>query len=105
MQVSLRVGVTDVGCRAGGSLVCVCAVKFHSTLKSTVRGTAHSENPAQRPDNGIRPDVREHTLREHNVRARRLYEKMGFVVEGVKRRGVRLDGSYEDLICMAYLIE
>jgi len=49
--------------------------------------------------------VREHTLREHNVRARRLYEKMGFVVEGVKRRGVRLDGSYEDLICMAYLIE
>jgi RimJ/RimL family protein N-acetyltransferase len=45
------------------------------------------------------------TVREHNVRAKRLYEKMGFVAEGVKRRGVRLDGNYEDLICMAYLIE
>ncbi len=45
------------------------------------------------------------TVREHNVRAKRLYEKMGFVVEGVKRRGVRLDGNYEDLICMAKLLE
>jgi len=45
------------------------------------------------------------TVREHNVRALRLYEKMGFVIEGVKRRGVRLDGNYEDLICMATLLE
>ncbi|HTE15355.1 MAG TPA: GNAT family N-acetyltransferase [Burkholderiales bacterium] len=45
------------------------------------------------------------TVREHNVRAKRLYEKMGFVVEGVKRRGVHLDGIYEDLICMAKLLE
>ena len=35
----------------------------------------------------------------------KLYEKMGFVVEGVKRRGVRVDGHYEDLICMGVLIE
>ena len=45
------------------------------------------------------------TVREHNVQALRLYEKMGFVSEGVKRRGVRIDGKYEDLICMGYLIE
>lgn len=45
------------------------------------------------------------TVREHNLRAKRLYEKMGFVVEGVKRCGVRLDGEYEDLICMAKLFE
>jgi RimJ/RimL family protein N-acetyltransferase len=43
------------------------------------------------------------TVREHNLRAMKLYEKMGFVHEGVKRRGVCLDGKYEDLICMALL--
>ena len=42
---------------------------------------------------------------EHNVRARYPYEKIGFVAGGVKRHGVRLDGNYEDLICMAYLME
>ena len=45
------------------------------------------------------------TVREDNKRARKLYEQMGFVVEGVKRRGVRLDGRYEDLICMACLVD
>jgi ribosomal protein S18 acetylase RimI-like enzyme len=45
------------------------------------------------------------TVREHNQRALKLYEKMGFVIEGVKRRGVFLDGQYEDLICMAKLFE
>ncbi len=45
------------------------------------------------------------TVRDHNLRAQKLYEKMGFVVEGVKRKGVRLDGNYEDLICMAILFE
>jgi RimJ/RimL family protein N-acetyltransferase len=42
-------------------------------------------------------------VREHNLRAMKLYEKMGFVVEGVKRCGVCLDGKFEDLICMALL--
>jgi RimJ/RimL family protein N-acetyltransferase len=43
------------------------------------------------------------TLHQHNLRAMKLYEKMGFVVEGVKRRGVCIDGEFEDLICMALL--
>jgi RimJ/RimL family protein N-acetyltransferase len=41
------------------------------------------------------------TVFQHNQRAMKLYEKMGFVVEGVKRRGVRVDGNYVDLISMA----
>lgn len=45
------------------------------------------------------------TVRDHNVRAQKLYEKMGFVVEGVKRKGVLLDGNHEDLICMAILFD
>lgn len=44
------------------------------------------------------------TVREHNVRAKKLYEKFGFVVEGVKRRGVFVDGRHEDLICMGLLL-
>lgn len=34
-----------------------------------------------------------------------LYERFGFVREGVLRKGVRLDGAYEDLICMALLLD
>ncbi len=45
------------------------------------------------------------TVREHNLRAKRLYEKTGFIFEGVKRRVVRIDGVYEDLICMGLLLE
>ena len=34
-----------------------------------------------------------------------LYERFGFVREGVQRNAVRLDGAYEDLICMALLLD
>ena len=45
------------------------------------------------------------TVREDNARAIALYERLGFVREGVKRKGVRVDGRYEDLVCMALLLE
>lgn len=35
-----------------------------------------------------------------NTPAIRLYEKAGFVVEGVKRKGRKLDGEYDDLVQM-----
>src|SRR5258706_8024590 len=35
------------------------------------------------------------TVREGNVRARGLYEKLGFRHEGLKRNAVRVDGKYE----------
>lgn len=40
------------------------------------------------------------TVREHNERAIILYERLGFVREGLKRKAVRIDGDYEDLVCM-----
>ena len=43
--------------------------------------------------------------RAGNSRAGRLYERFGFVREGVQRNAVRLDGTYEDVICMALLME
>ncbi|HEY6863710.1 MAG TPA: GNAT family N-acetyltransferase [Burkholderiales bacterium] len=43
------------------------------------------------------------TVREPNARARELYEKAGFAVEGLKRNAVRVDGRYENLVCMAIL--
>ena len=38
-----------------------------------------------------------------NVRAIALYEKLGFVREGVKRRARKLDGEYDDVVLMALL--
>lgn len=39
----------------------------------------------------------------HNERARRLYERLGFAVEGVKRRSARVDGQYYDSTMMSLL--
>ena len=39
-----------------------------------------------------------------NERARRLYQSVGFVIEGVRRRHRKLDGAYEDNILMALLL-
>jgi RimJ/RimL family protein N-acetyltransferase len=38
-----------------------------------------------------------------NTTAIALYEKLGFVVEGTKRRARKLDGQYDDNVCMALL--
>jgi ribosomal protein S18 acetylase RimI-like enzyme len=40
-----------------------------------------------------------------NKIAIKLYEKAGFVVEGVKEKARKLDGVYEDIICMALWLE
>ncbi|MFG2605878.1 GNAT family N-acetyltransferase [Streptomyces sp. NPDC048514] len=39
----------------------------------------------------------------HNARARRVYEKVGFVVEGVRREAVLRDGVWADDVVMAVL--
>ena len=39
-----------------------------------------------------------------NTPALKLYEKMGFVLEGVKKKARKLDGSYDDLVGMALFI-
>jgi ribosomal protein S18 acetylase RimI-like enzyme len=39
-----------------------------------------------------------------NVPAIRLYEKMGFGVEGVKKRACRIDGRYDDVVDMALFL-
>jgi ribosomal protein S18 acetylase RimI-like enzyme len=43
------------------------------------------------------------TVREKNLAALTLYRKVGFRVEGIKQKAVRLDGEYENLIFMAVL--
>ena len=45
------------------------------------------------------------TVRENNTRAISLYEKLGFVHEGLKRNAVRVDGKYENLVCMGLLLD
>ena len=41
---------------------------------------------------------------ETNFRAIRLYEAMGFNLEGRKQKAVLVDGEYIDVLCMAFLI-
>ncbi|HZM33384.1 MAG TPA: GNAT family protein [Burkholderiales bacterium] len=45
------------------------------------------------------------TVREHNDRAIALYERLGFVREGLKRNAVRIDGNYENLVCMGLVCD
>jgi RimJ/RimL family protein N-acetyltransferase len=44
------------------------------------------------------------TVNYDNERAIRLYEKFGFVKEGVKRHALRIDGRYVDAFYMAKFI-
>ena len=39
-----------------------------------------------------------------NTPAIKLYEKVGFIVEGVQKRARKLDGAYDDLVWMALFI-
>jgi len=45
------------------------------------------------------------TVRENNKPAIALYEKIGFVREGLHRNAVRIGEEYENLISMALLFE
>ena len=44
------------------------------------------------------------SYRSGNARVGPLYERFGFVPEGRQRNAVRVDGAYEDLICMALML-
>jgi RimJ/RimL family protein N-acetyltransferase len=45
------------------------------------------------------------SVREGNARVIALYERFGFVREGLQRNAIRIDGEYQDLICMALLLD
>ncbi len=45
------------------------------------------------------------TVRENNKRAIALYEKQGFLIEGLHRNAVRIGTKYENQISMALLYE
>jgi acetyltransferase, GNAT family len=40
-----------------------------------------------------------------NKKARHLYEKCGFVEEGLIKNGVKIGDGYEDIVLMAKMIE
>ncbi|HEV2431944.1 MAG TPA: GNAT family protein [Burkholderiales bacterium] len=44
------------------------------------------------------------SVRENNKRVVELYEKFGFVHEGVQRNAICVDGKYEALLSMALIL-
>jgi ribosomal protein S18 acetylase RimI-like enzyme len=44
------------------------------------------------------------TVRQDNTNAIALYKKVGFVVEGLQRNAVQVDGGYENVVEMAILL-
>ncbi len=45
------------------------------------------------------------TVREENIRAKALYEKFGFFVEGIHRNAVKIGEKYENHLSMAVLFQ
>ena len=45
------------------------------------------------------------SVRERNLKAAALYENLGFRHEGRRLNAVRIDGNYENLLCMALLFD
>jgi ribosomal protein S18 acetylase RimI-like enzyme len=45
------------------------------------------------------------SVREGNASVIGLYERFGFVHEGVQRNAIRMDGKYENLICIGLLLD
>lgn len=41
----------------------------------------------------------------HNRDAIRLYERLGFTIEGAKKCAMKVEGRYEDIIDMAWIVE
>lgn len=44
------------------------------------------------------------TVMEHNERAKRLYQKLGFQPEGIKRDSLKIDGKFINEVYMSKLI-
>ncbi|MBN9288850.1 MAG: GNAT family N-acetyltransferase [Gammaproteobacteria bacterium 39-13] len=44
------------------------------------------------------------TVFQRNKPALALYEQLGFMIEGKKKKAVLIDGEYDDLICMALFL-
>jgi ribosomal protein S18 acetylase RimI-like enzyme len=45
------------------------------------------------------------SVREGNASVIGLYERFGFVQEGLQRKAIRMDSKYENLICMGLLLD
>ena len=55
-----------------------------------------------REENFVRVEL---SVRADNTRAIALYEKVGFVTEGVLKRSVQIEGRFSDTVCMAMMLD
>jgi ribosomal protein S18 acetylase RimI-like enzyme len=115
----LRNGVPRVVAKAEGNLVGWCDIQtgWHHTLRHCgslgmgVLPEFRGQGLGQRLLENCIAIARqagvtrvELEARSDNERALSLYRRMGFEFEGVKRRGMQVDGEYKDTTAMALLL-
>lgn len=96
------VGVGNSTKRNRHSMYCVIGIQQCSTGKG-LGGKLFSSLEAWATDNGV--TRLELTVMRHNERAMRLYESRGFVIEGIKRNSLKVNGKYVDEYYMAKLLD
>jgi diamine N-acetyltransferase len=73
----------------------------------TEKGRGHGREALQLIKRKIFDEVGAHRLwldvKDHNVRAQRLYESEGFIVEGTLRECLRAESGFESLVVMSIL--
>ncbi|MGX5826015.1 GNAT family N-acetyltransferase [Mesorhizobium sp. 43Arga] len=116
--VSDRIAAGDPGFVAvvRGEVVGWCDISRHDRLICAHRGSLGMGIVASHRGRGLGPRLINVTLAQarkvglvrvelsvhaDNVRAVALYDKVGFVREGVQRDAIRIDGQYGDTIMMA----
>jgi len=103
---------------ANGEVVGWCDIQRHAFSSHAHRGTLGMGIIPEHRGRGIGSRLLDQTLKQafangfvrielslraDNKRAMRLYEKLGFVKEGVLRDAVFVDGEYHDTISMALI--
>ena len=108
------VAVTEDGSVIGSVGLTVCSsprarhvgcvgLCVHTSFQGQGVGTALMEAILDLTDNWLMLERVELDVYADNLRAQRLYEKMGFVKEGLKRRAAIRKGKYIDAFLMARL--
>ncbi len=98
------VGWCDIGSLHWPAHVGVLGMGVLASHRGQGIGTALIQAALEKARNIGLPRV-ELTVSEENARAKTLYEKFGFVVEGIHRNAIKIGEKYENHLIMAVLFQ